>query len=204
MKYIEKRAEYYRSLVGAKRPSRSGRRAIGRITQETARRLCPVGPLLRCTGIARDVRAEDPYAAYDEVPPQVQTSNDGDIASLLTLQAERDSRLLPDGRVRRSRSSRPGPYKVSIPRAVPAGRVHLPCGGPEGRALLLREVRRRQRTGEGEGQDFDPGQHPDCHGDAEGPHSGRRPRGPHRHGPVLRVHGQDLSRLTSTRPRSGR
>ncbi|MGD0396104.1 MAG: nickel-dependent hydrogenase large subunit [Nitrososphaerales archaeon] len=131
LKYIEKRADYYTKLVETEETFTVRTKGVGRITQETARRLCPVGPLLRCTGIARDVRAEDPYAAYDEVPPHVQTSNDGDIASLLTLRLDeiRDSCRMVSEAVEKLPT---GPYKVSIPRAVPQGESTFHVEAPRG------------------------------------------------------------------------
>ncbi len=72
------------------------------------------------TGIARDVRVEDPYAAYDEVVPEVKTSTDGDIASLLVLRLEeaREScRLVTEAMEKIPQ----GPVKLTIPRIVPAG-----------------------------------------------------------------------------------
>jgi len=131
MKYIEKRVDYYENLVGAEETLTVRTKGVGRISQETARRLSPVGPLLRCTGIARDVRVEDPYAAYDEIAPRVQTSNDGDIASLLTLRLNeiRESCWMVSEAAERLPT---GPYKVSIPRAVPRGESMFHVEAPRG------------------------------------------------------------------------
>ncbi len=120
IQYIEKRVDFYTDLVSTEETLIRRTRGVGRITSETAERLCPVGPLLRCTGIARDVRVEDPYAAYDEVVPQVQTSHDGDIASLLLLRlAEiRDSCRMILEAVGKIPS---GPVKLTVPRIVPKG-----------------------------------------------------------------------------------
>jgi len=131
MKYIEKRVDYYEELIGSEETMTVRTRGVGRITQEIARRLSPVGPLLRCTGIARDIRAEDPYAAYDAVEPQVQTSMDGDVASLLTLRLHeiRDSCRMVTEAVEKVPV---GPYKVSIPRAVPRGESMFHVEAPRG------------------------------------------------------------------------
>lgn len=131
MGYIEKRAEYYKGLVQSEETLVVRTKGRGRINQEMARKLCPVGPLLRCTGIARDVRAEDPYAAYGDVPPQVQTSNDGDIASLLALRLNEvtDSCRM----VKEALEKIPaGPYRVNFPRSVPAGEASHHVEAPRG------------------------------------------------------------------------
>ncbi len=131
LSYIEKRAEYYKSLVQSEETLSVRTKGVGRLSQEMARRLSPVGPLLRCTGIARDVRGEDPYAAYDEVRPEVQTSNEGDIASLLTLRLNEvfDSCRM----IREALDKMPqGPYKASFPRSVPAGEASYHVEAPRG------------------------------------------------------------------------
>ena len=129
--YIEKRVDYYKGLVSSEETLSVRTKGVGRISQEAARRLSPVGPLLRCTGIGRDVRAEDPYAAYGEIPPQVQTSNDGDIASLLTL---RLNEVLDSCRmIREALDKMPsGPYRASFPRSVPAGEATYHVEAPRG------------------------------------------------------------------------
>jgi len=131
MAYIEKRVEYYKSLVQSEETLIVRTKGRGRINQDIARKLCPVGPLLRCTGIARDVRAEDPYASYGDVPPQVQTSNDGDIASLMTL---RLNELTDSCRmVKETLEKMPaGPYRVNFPRSVPAGEASFHVEAPRG------------------------------------------------------------------------
>ncbi len=54
---------------------------IGILDPDIARKICVVGPLARAAGIDIDVRRDDPYAAYDEVPFDVITAKDGDIFS---------------------------------------------------------------------------------------------------------------------------
>ena len=129
--YIEKRVAYYTDLVQSEETLTVRTKGIGRITQDTAHRLCPVGPLLRSTGIARDVRTEDPYAAYDEVVPEVKTAKDGDIASLLTL---RLSEVLDSCRMVREAADRlpNGPYRVQVPRTVPSGESAYHVEAPRG------------------------------------------------------------------------
>jgi len=131
MGYIEKRVEYYKRLVQSEETIIIRTKGRGRINQEIARKLCPVGPLLRCTGISRDIREEDPYAAYDEVPPQVQTSNEGDIGSLLTLRLNEitDSCRM----VKEALEKMPaGPFRVNFPRSVPAGEATYHVEAPRG------------------------------------------------------------------------
>lgn len=120
IEYIEDRVKFYKELVSTEETLVSRTKGVGRVNRNTARKLCPVGPLLRCTGIARDIRVEDPYAAYDEVQPDVQTSNDGDIASLMALRLDEisDSCRIVTEAMEKIPS---GPVKLTIPRLIPAG-----------------------------------------------------------------------------------
>ncbi len=129
--YIEKRLDYYDGLMKGEETFAVRTHGVGRINQEVARRLSPVGPLLRCTGIARDIRDEDPYAAYDEVKPEVKTSTDGDIASLLTLRLDeaRDSCRMVREAIEKLPS---GAFKVSVPRTIPAGESMFHVEAPRG------------------------------------------------------------------------
>jgi len=119
MKFLEGRVDYYRELVSTEETLVARTKGVGRINQEVARRLCPVGPLLRSTGIARDVRVEDPYAAYDEVVPEVKTSKDGDVASLLIIRLDevRESCRLVTEAIEKIPS---GNVKLTVPRVIPA------------------------------------------------------------------------------------
>jgi Ni,Fe-hydrogenase III large subunit len=131
MGYIENRVEYYKRLVQSEETIIVRTKGRGRINQEVARKLCPVGPLLRCTGIARDVREEDPYAAYGEIPPQVQTSNEGDIGSLITLRLNEitDSCRMVTEALEKMPA---GPFKVNFPRSVPSGEATYHVEAPRG------------------------------------------------------------------------
>jgi len=131
MKYIDERARYYKDLVGSEETLLARTRGIGRINSDTARKLCPVGPLLRCTGIASDVRIDDPYAGYDEIVPEIKTSREGDVASLLALRTEevRESARL----VLEAMEKIPaGSVKLNTPRSVPKGEAMFHIEAPRG------------------------------------------------------------------------
>ena len=156
------------------------------------RKLCPVGPLLRCTGIARDVRVEDPYAAYDEIIPDVKTSNDGDIASLLLLRIEEvkeSCRLVLEA----FEKIPSGPVKLTAPRSVPKGEAIFHVEAPRGELLLLREVAGRNDSRSGQDTHSDDGKFADCNRDAEGTYSRGRTCCVDRNGSLLWLHGQSLN-----------
>ena len=130
-KFIEGRVDYYEHLIRTEETLLVRTKGIGRIGREKALELCPVGPLLRCNGIARDVRVEDPYAAYDEVVPEVKTSSDGDIASLLLLRLGevRESCWMIDTAIDKLPN---GEVKVQFPRSIPEGESMFHVEAPRG------------------------------------------------------------------------
>jgi NADH-quinone oxidoreductase subunit D len=76
---LRKRTEYY-FHIGANEPSFVGRLAgVGRLTKERAVALCAVGPTARASGVARDVRKDDPYAVYDEIDFELCTADTCDV-----------------------------------------------------------------------------------------------------------------------------
>jgi membrane-bound hydrogenase subunit alpha len=54
-------------------------KGIGVLTREEAVAWCAVGPTSRASGVARDVRKDSPYAAYDRVPWKMITAEEGDV-----------------------------------------------------------------------------------------------------------------------------
>ena len=76
---LRKRTEYY-LMIGANEPSFVARLArVGYLSKDDAVALCAVGPTARASGIAQDVRKDDPYAVYDETPFEVSTADSCDV-----------------------------------------------------------------------------------------------------------------------------
>ena len=61
---------------------------IGRLEPQVARDFSPVGPTLRGSGFARDIRVIHPYAAYDRVPWHVVSKDGCDVLSRTLIRAE--------------------------------------------------------------------------------------------------------------------
>jgi len=76
---LRARSEYY-FKIGANEPTFVGRLAgVGPLTKQEAIDNCAVGPVARASGIARDVRKDDPHAFYDEAPFDVCTADSCDV-----------------------------------------------------------------------------------------------------------------------------
>ena len=61
---------------------------IGRLEPQVARDFSPVGPTLRGSGFARDIRVVHPYCAYDRVPWHVVSKDGCDVLSRTLIRAE--------------------------------------------------------------------------------------------------------------------
>jgi len=76
---LRERSEYYKHL-GTTEPSFVARLAgVGYLSKEDAISLCAVGPTLRASGVPMDVRKDNPYAVYDEIPFKVCTAETCDV-----------------------------------------------------------------------------------------------------------------------------
>ncbi len=76
---LRKRSEYY-FHIGANEPSFVARLAgVGHLPKERAIALCAVGPTTRASGVAIDVRKDDPCAVYDELEFNVCTADSCDV-----------------------------------------------------------------------------------------------------------------------------
>jgi len=76
---LRQRSEYYLK-IGANEPTFVARLAgVGYLSKEKAVALCAVGPTARASDISRDVRKDDPYGMYAEVPFEVCSAQSCDV-----------------------------------------------------------------------------------------------------------------------------
>src|SRR4030042_1874219 len=117
---LKKRSEYY-FRIGANEPSFVARIAgVGMLSKEQAIALCAVGPVLRASGVARDVRKEDPCAVYDELDFAIGTADSCDVLGRVVVRVkellesykmiEQMVKGLPDGDIvaKAPRKAKPG------------------------------------------------------------------------------------------------
>jgi len=131
MATLRKRSEYY-FQIGANEPSFVARIAgVGMLTKEQAVALCAVGPVARASGVARDVRKEDPYAVYDELEWDLVTSDSCDVLGRVVVRVkellesykmiEQMVRRLPEGDIVAKAPRRPKPGEVLSRYEAPRG-----------------------------------------------------------------------------------
>ncbi|HOC03247.1 MAG TPA: nickel-dependent hydrogenase large subunit [Candidatus Ratteibacteria bacterium] len=85
---LKKRTQYYTNL-GTTEPTFVARTAgVGVLPKERAIALCAVGPTLRASGIASDIRKDDPYAVYSEMPFDVCTADTCDVLGRVVVRVK--------------------------------------------------------------------------------------------------------------------
>jgi NADH-quinone oxidoreductase subunit D len=104
---------------------------VGYLNSVDAVRYNVVGPTARASGVKRDVRRDDPYAAYDELTFNIVTRNEGDCFSRIMVRVEeilesiniiREAlSKLPSGDIRVK-------VRLAIPPAEAVSRVEAPRG----------------------------------------------------------------------------
>jgi len=131
LEHFEGRTKEYLRIVRTEPTFLRRTRDVGVLKPAEAARLNAVGPTLRASGIKRDVRRDDPYVAYDEMPFNVITSDSCDVFGRTEVRAEEMMESI--GIIRHALDHLPeGVFRVRAPRNVPAGecvsRVEAPRG----------------------------------------------------------------------------
>jgi NADH-quinone oxidoreductase subunit D len=130
-KHLADRAYFYKGIVDTETTLLARTRKVGILKAETAQKLCAVGPLVRAAGLAIDVRADDPYAAYGDVPIDVVTRSEGDVFSLLHVRL--DEIVTAANAIDYAVSQMPGgPIRLKIPPNIPAGEYASHIEAPRG------------------------------------------------------------------------
>ena len=128
---LRKRIPFYTKVYRDEPSIRARMQNVGTLKREDALKLGIVGPVARGSGVDIDVRKDEPYEAYGEIPFKVITKNTGDVWARMNVrmdEIEESIRIieyaldhLPSG-----------PFRVKVPRVVPAGeavnRVEAPRG----------------------------------------------------------------------------
>jgi membrane-bound hydrogenase subunit alpha len=132
--YLEERTKYYKTVC-QRDPTVSARTVgVGILSPRDALDLCAVGPTIRASGVPRDVRADDLYAAYDEIPFRVITYDGCDVASRTMVRL--DEILESIDIIRYALDNLPtGEVRLRAPRHVPKGEAVSLVEAPRGEDL---------------------------------------------------------------------
>ena len=134
IKDVRKRVVFYKNVFEEDATLRLRTEGIGVLSRENALKLCVVGPVLRGSGVASDIRKDDPYAAYGEIPFNIPCYTEGDTWARLMVRADEVLESLdiieyafghlPGGRLR-----------VRVQRKIPEGEAVSRVEAPRGELL---------------------------------------------------------------------
>lgn len=128
---LDARTRYYIEVASEETTLIERLSGVGTLSNEDAVRLGVVGPTARASGIDRDVRRDDPYAAYGELTFKVITDNHNDVYGRTLV---RVGELMQSYKlVRQILKNLPdGPIAVKAPRKIPAGQAFSRYEAPRG------------------------------------------------------------------------
>jgi len=128
---LEERTKYYIEITSSETTVIKRLSGVGILSHEDALRLGAVGPTGRASGIDRDTRRDDPYAAYGEIEFKVVTDNHNDVygRTLVRLGELMESYKM----IRQILKKMPdGPIAIKAPRKIPPGEAFSRYEAPRG------------------------------------------------------------------------
>jgi membrane-bound hydrogenase subunit alpha len=131
MDTLEERTKYYIKVATEEVTLIKRLSGVGRLKKADVEALDAVGPVARASGVDRDVRRDDPYAAYGEVEFKVITVDNEDVygRTLVRVGELMESYSI----IRQVINNLPdGPINVRVPRKIPAGEAFSRYEAPRG------------------------------------------------------------------------
>jgi Ni,Fe-hydrogenase III large subunit len=128
---LRKRMDFYQNLYNNEPSMKMRTQKVGKLSKEDALKLSVVGPVARASGVEIDVRKDDPYEAYGEIPFKVITRTEGDTYARLMVRLDEITESI--NIIEYALDHLPsGAFRVKAPRVVQAGeavnRVEAPRG----------------------------------------------------------------------------
>lgn len=134
MDILEERVKYYIGIATSETTLINRLSGVGKLSYADALKLGAVGPTARGSGVKRDIRADDPYAAYDEVKFKVPLSDACDVYGRTVVRLEELQEAISI--IRQLIKNIPdGPIAVRAPRKIPAGEAVSRYEAPRGEDL---------------------------------------------------------------------
>lgn len=128
---LEERTKYYIQIATQETTLIKRLSGVGVLSHDDAIRLGAVGPTARASKVDRDIRRDDPYAAYGELKFKVITDDHNDVYGRTLV---RMGELLESySMIRQLIKNMPeGPIAVKAPRKIPAGEAVSRYEAPRG------------------------------------------------------------------------
>jgi membrane-bound hydrogenase subunit alpha len=128
---LEERTKHYIELASREQTLIQRLSGVGKLSREDALSLGTVGPTARASGVDRDARRDDPYAAYPDVTFKVVTDTHCDVYGRTLV---RLGELMETYSIIRQlvKQIPDGPVTVKAPRRIPAGEAVSRYEAPRG------------------------------------------------------------------------
>ena len=128
---LKKKMDFYHQIFENEPSLKMRTQNVGVLSKEDALKLCVVGPVARGSGVAIDVRKDEPYEAYGEIPFNLITRDEGDSWARLVVRLDEvvESINIIDYALDHMPS---GPFRIKVPRVVVAGEAVNHVEAPRG------------------------------------------------------------------------
>jgi len=131
---LSKKMPFYENLFENEPTFKMRTKGVGRLSREDATKLCVVGPVARASGVKFDVRKDEPYEAYGEIPFKLITREEGDTHARLVVRLAEVTESI--NIITYAVDHLPtGPYRTRVPRTVPKGEAVNRVEAPRGELL---------------------------------------------------------------------
>ena len=127
----KRRMKYYTDIVLQEESIVRRFSGVGKLSKEDGLRLGTVGPVLRASGVPRDIRKDDPYSIYSELDFKVITDDHADVLGRTIV---RIKELTESIKICRQvlRQIPDGPIVARVPLKIPAGEALSRYEAPRG------------------------------------------------------------------------
>lgn len=128
---LEERTKYYATVVTEETTIIGRLSGVGLLSKEDGLRFGATGPVLRAAGVAKDIRKDDPYAAYAKLDFKVATDEHADVYGRAIV---RVTELIESYKICRQiiKEMPDGPITVKVPSKIPAGEALSRYEAPRG------------------------------------------------------------------------
>lgn len=128
---LEERTKYYIQVACEETTMLERLKNVGQLAKEDALNLGTTGPTARASGVDRDVRRDDPYAAYSKIPFNVITDDHCDVFGRVIVRVKE---LMESYNMARTilANMPDGAIRVKAPVKIPAGEAFSRYEAPRG------------------------------------------------------------------------
>jgi len=131
---LTKKLVFYQDLFENEFTLKMRTQNVGKLSKEDAIKLCVVGPVARASGVEFDIRKDEPYEAYGEIPFKLVTRPEGDTYARLMVRLGEITESV--NIINYALDHMPsGPYRTRAPRIVPKGEAVNRVEAPRGELL---------------------------------------------------------------------